>query len=129
MSKRTSFGYLLCLLLLFSCLSGIAQMTDVLTYHNDNERTGQTLNEQILSPANIDSTHFGKLRVLSTDGKVDAQPLYAAGVRIPGQGMHNVLFVATEHATVYAFDADGSSVFWIVSMLGIGESPSDGRNC
>src|SRR5476651_2644668 len=72
-----------------------AQMTDVLTYHNDNARTGQALREEILTPANVNTNHFGKLWVLPTDGKVDAQPLYAAGVSIPGQGQHNMLVVAT----------------------------------
>src|SRR5690349_11259342 len=104
-------------------------MTDVLTYHNDNGRTGQTLHEAILTVANVNSTHFGKLRVLPTDGKVDAQPLYAAGVSIPGRGLHNLLFVATEHDTVYAFDADGTDIFWQVSMLTNNEVPSDSRNC
>src|SRR5512135_2063680 len=53
-----------------------AQMTDVLTYHNDNARTGQTLHEEILTPANVNTNHFGKVWVLQTDGKVGAQPLY-----------------------------------------------------
>ena len=106
-----------------------AQSTDVLTYHNDNARTGQALHEEILTPANVYAAHFGKLWVLNVDGKVDAQPLYAAGVAIPGQGLRNVLFVATEHDSVYAFDADSTNVFWRVSLLGAGETPSDSRNC
>jgi len=108
---------------------GAAQPTDVLTYHNDNARTGQALNEQILTPANVNATHFGKLWVLNTDGAVDAQPLYAAGVSIPGLGTHNVLFVATENDSVYAFDADSANVFWQASLLGSGEGPSDSRGC
>src|SRR5436190_701067 len=106
-----------------------AQFTDVLTYHNDNGRTGQALHEEILNLDNLNTNHFGRLRTLVTDGKVDAQPLYAAGVMIPGLGVRNVLFVATEHDTVYAFDADGTNVFWQASMLGAGETPSDSRNC
>jgi hypothetical protein len=106
-----------------------AQMTDVLTYHNDNARTGQALHEEILTPANVNTNHFGKLWVLATDGKVDAQPLYAAGVSIPGQGQHNVLVVVTEHNSVYAFDADTTNILWRVSLLGSGESPSDNRGC
>jgi hypothetical protein len=106
-----------------------AQSTDVLTYHNDNARTGQALNEEILSLNNVGTNHFGKLWVLNVDGKVDAQPLYAAGVRIPGQGERNVLIVATEHDSVYAFDADSTNVFWQVSMLGTNEVPSDNRGC
>src|SRR5690349_5812418 len=73
-------------LILASCLlaipqiPGLAQTVDVLTYHNDNERTGQNLNETILTPANVNSTQFGLLQVLATDGKVDAQVLCAGGV-------------------------------------------------
>jgi hypothetical protein len=104
-------------------------MTDVLTYHNDNLRSGQALNEEILSPANVSSAHFGKLWVLPADGKVDAQPLYAAGVTIPGRGPRNVLIVASEHDTVYAYDADSTNLFWHWSMLGAGETTSDDRNC
>jgi len=116
--------------LLLPCSATLrAQMTDVLTYHNDNARTGQTLHEEILTPANVTTNHFGKLWVLPTDGKVDAQPLYAAGVSIPGQSQRNVLFVATEHDTVYAFDADSTNKFWQVSMLGTNETPSDNRGC
>ena len=106
-----------------------AQSTDVLTHHNDNARTGQALTEEILNLANVKTNHFGKLRVLNVDGKVDAQPLYAAGVTIPGQGERNVLYVATEHDSVYAFDADRTNLFWHVSMLGTNEVPSDDRGC
>jgi hypothetical protein len=109
--------------------SASAQATDVLTYHNDNGRTGQNLNEEILSPANVNTNHFGKLWILSADGLVDAQPLYAAGVTIPLQGMHNVVYVATEHDSVYAYDADSTNLFWKVSMLGTNEVPSDDRGC
>jgi hypothetical protein len=106
-----------------------AQATDVLTYHNDNGRTGQNLNEEILSPANVNASHFGKLWVLNVDGLVDAEPLYAAGVSIPLKGLHNVVFVATEHDSVYAFDADSTNLFWHVSMLGTNEVTSDDRGC
>ena len=105
------------------------QASDVLTYHNDNGRTGQNLNEEILSPANVNTNHFGKLWVLSADGLVDAQPLYAAGVSIPLKGMRNVVFIATEHDSVYAYDADSTNLFWQVSMLGTNEVTSDNRGC
>jgi predicted double-glycine peptidase len=110
-------------------LPGLAQAVDVLTYHNDNGRTGQNLNETRLTPANVNSSQFGLLRVLATDGKVDAQVLCASGISIPGQGQRNVVFVATEHDTVYAFDADSGSTFWKVSLFGSGETPSDNRGC
>jgi hypothetical protein len=102
---------------------------DVLTYHNDNARTGQDLNEAQLTPANVNPATFGKLFVLSVDGKVDAQPLYKSALAIPGSGTHNVLFVATENDSVYAFDADSGTPLWHVSVLGSGESPSDDRGC
>ncbi|HXR46277.1 MAG TPA: hypothetical protein VN784_02455 [Candidatus Limnocylindrales bacterium] len=106
-----------------------AQATDVLTYHNDNGRTGQNLKEEILTPANVNANHFGKLWVLPADGLVDAEPLYAAGVAIPQQGLRNVVFVATEHDSVYAYDADRTNLFWQVSLLGTNEVPSDDRGC
>ena len=77
-----------------------AEAQNVLTYHNDNPRTGRNLYEKMLSPANVNSKSFGKLFVLTVAGKVDAQPLYMSGVTIPGRGKHNILFVATEHDSV-----------------------------
>ena len=130
--RAMAFGgaFVLAFFLLFVVTpSAPAQATDVLTYHNDNGRTGQNLNEAILSPANVNTNHFGKLWVLNVDGKVDAQPLYAAGINIPSRGMHNVLFVCTENDSVYAFDADSTNLFWHVSMLGTNEVPSDNRGC
>ena len=103
--------------------------TNVLTYHNDNSRTGQNLNETILTPSNVNATSFGKLFTTSVDGKVDAQPLYVSSVAISGRGTHNVLFVATEHDSVYALDADTGITLWHSSLMMSGETPSDNRNC
>lgn len=100
----------------------------VLTYHNDNMRTGRNQNETTLTLKNVNSSSFGKLFVLSTDGLVDAQPLYAPNLTVAGAA-HNVLFVASEHGTVYAFDADNGATLWQVTTLGAGESPSDDRGC
>jgi hypothetical protein len=69
------------------------------------------------------------LFTVSTDGLVDAQPLYAPNVSIPGNGTHNVLFVASEHGTVYGFDADSGSSLWHVTTLAAGETTSDDRGC
>jgi outer membrane protein assembly factor BamB len=102
---------------------------NVTTYHNDNARSGQNLGEAILTPSNVNSTNFGKLFVISVDGKVDAQPLYLTQIGISNQGVRNVLYVATEHGSVYAFDADNGSTLWRVSTLGTGETTSDDHGC
>lgn len=103
--------------------------TNVMTYHYDNARTGQNLTETILTPANVNSSSFGKLFVISVDGKVDAQPLYLTQLSTPNQGTHNIVYVETEHGSVYAFDADTGTLLWQVSMLASGESPSDDHGC
>lgn len=100
----------------------------VLTYHNDNTREGQNTQETVLTTANVNSTDFGKVGSYSTDGKVDAEPLYVPGVTIGGAS-HNVLYVVTEHDSAYAFDADTGMVLWHVSTLGSNETTSDSRNC
>jgi hypothetical protein len=100
------------------------QATDVTTYKNDVSRSGQNLTESVLTLANVNSTSFGLLRFLSADGKVDAQPLYLSGLSVQGVS-HNVVFVATENDSVYAFDADTGAKLWQVSLLGSGESPSN----
>src|SRR5487761_1083775 len=100
----------------------------VLTYHNDNTRQGQNTQETVLTPTNVTSSTFGKVGFDSTDGKVDAEPLYVPGLTIGG-AIHNVLYVVTEHDSAYAFDADSGTVLWHVSTLGTGETTSDSRNC
>ena len=110
-------------------VNAVTATTDVLTYHNDIARTGQNLTETILTPANVASATFGKLGFYPTDGLVDAEPLYASAVAIPGNTTHNLLIVASEHDTVYAFDADSGSVIWQKSMLKAGETTSDPRGC
>src|ERR1700675_2030380 len=97
---------LLLLILVFLPFSAFGQ-TDVLTHRNDNMRTGQNTSESVLTPSSVNSTAFGKLLSLPTDGYVYAQPLYKSNVLIPAKGLRNVLFVATEHDSVYAFDANG----------------------
>jgi hypothetical protein len=81
----------------------------ILTAQYDNARTGANLNEKLLTPANVNSNQFGKLFTLKVDGDVYAQPLYLPDVEIPGKGKHNLLFIATENDSVYAFDAEGAS--------------------
>jgi hypothetical protein len=108
--------------------SGSSSSVNVLTYHNDNARTGQTLHESILTHARVSSASFGKLGFLSTQGRVDAEPLYVSQLQLQG-GTHNVVFAATEHDQVYAYDADSFAPLWHVSMLGSGENPSDDHGC
>ena len=100
----------------------------VLTYHNDNTREGQNTQETILTTTNVASSTFGKVGFDSTDGKVDAEPLYVPGVTIGG-ATHNVLYVVTENDSAYAFDADSGAALWHVSTLGTGEVFSDDRGC
>jgi len=86
-------------------------------------RTGRNSSETLLTLKSVNSATFGKLFVIPTDGRVDAQPLYAPNVTIPGKGTHNVLFVASEHGTMYGVDADTGSTLWHVTTLAAGETP------
>jgi len=106
----------------------MAFATDVLMYHNDLARTGQMLAETTLTPANVKSATFGKVAFLPADGKVDGQPLFVTSQTIGG-AVHNVVYVVTEHASVYAFDADSNAKLWHRSLPGAGETTSDDRNC
>jgi len=91
----------------------------IATSQYDNLRTGANLNEKILTPKNVNAWQFGKIGAWKVDGPVYAQPLYVPNLDLPGKGRHNVLYVATEHDTVYAFDADhpGDPPLWQVSFL------------
>ncbi len=95
--------------------AGWAQVS-VLTQHNDNSRSGANLNETSLTTANVNVSSFGKLFAMPVDGFVYAQPLYLPSVKMPNSGTHNVLFVATAHDSVYAFDADTGAQLWQRSL-------------
>ena len=79
----------------------------MLTWHNDTARTGQNLQETVLTPHNVNSSKFGKVFSYPVDGQIFGQPLFVYGVAIAGKGTFNVVYVATENDSVYAFDADG----------------------
>src|SRR5271163_2813128 len=128
---RAAAGWVFALLLMGN---GAGAQVNVVTAHNDIARTGQNLNETILTPSNVNPTQFGKLFSQPVNGEIFAQPLYVSNVAIPGNGTHNVVYVATTTAdpngsygkypgdSVYAFDADtnggaNGSPLWQVSLL------------
>lgn len=97
----------------------VTDLTGVFTRHEDGARTGQNLQEYALTPAVVSSAgSFGKLFQCTLDGSAYAQPLYVANLSIAG-GVHNVVFVATENDSVYAFDADASPcvTYWHASFV------------
>ncbi len=97
---------------------------NVLTYHDDNMRTGQMPLETVLTQTNVNSATFGKVNFLATDGKIDAEPLYVSNVTINGVA-HNVLYAVSEHDSIYAFDADSGAQLWTTTALMQGETPSE----
>jgi hypothetical protein len=133
--------YALVLLILFSFIIGgshvlpatqaSADAVAVLTQHNDNQRTGANLSETTLNTSNVRPGSFGKLFTREVDGHIYAQPLVVPGVSIPNQGIHNVVYVATQHNSVYAFDADHASAsapLWHVSLGTPAPVPADFGN-
>ncbi len=100
----------------------VTDYTGTFTYHNDLGRTGQNLAETVLNTSNVNNAQFGKLFSYSLDGYTYAQPLYVPNVAIANSGLHNVIYAATEHDSVYALDADTQQVLWQVSFI----NPSQG---
>jgi hypothetical protein len=128
MATLTRYALVLCILAL-----GLRTEAQMLTSQYDNARTGTNLNETNLTPRNVNTQHLGKVFTLPVDGDIYAQPLFLSGVEIPGKGRHDVLFVTTEHDSVYAFDAYGNpkSPLWQVSFLrdGLTTVPARDAHC
>jgi uncharacterized protein (TIGR03437 family) len=126
--------------LLFVLLFGLTDaQVSVTTYRNNLARSGENLKEPFLTPVNVNPAQFGKVFSHRVDGQIHAQPLYLPAVKIPGRGVHNVVFVATEHNSVYAFDADSaaglnSDPLWRVNLTDsttqeTSLTPADVMNC
>ena len=138
-AKLLGLGRLFLALILFTvAAAAVSAQVNVLTYHNDIARTGQNTNETILTPTNVNSTTFGKLFSFTIDGYAYAQPLYYANLTM-GAGtsqagtVHNVLFIATENDSVFAFDADSNggpnaSALWKVSLIDAAHGAGAGEN-
>jgi len=124
MFRRANFGWLALIIVLLglSAVDAGAQSVSVATYRYDNSRTGKNQHEVNLTAAVVNQSSFGKLFSQAVDGQVYAEPLYLPNIVIPKQGQHNVVYVATEHDSVYAFDADNSmgknaAPLWHVSFI------------
>jgi hypothetical protein len=98
---------------------------DVLTYHGDNFRTGWFSAETMLTASNVTPETFGLLQTVTLDGRVDAEPLFVTEQAIAGEGIHNVVYVATEQNTVYAIDAENGTILWKRSL----GTPVQRRQC
>ncbi|HTU51963.1 MAG TPA: hypothetical protein VMF56_15335 [Acidobacteriaceae bacterium] len=130
LSKAFALPWMLLLAFTVALPAGAQNVT---TSQYDNARTGANQRETILTPSNVNATHFGKLFTLKVDGDIYAQPLFLKALDIPGKGRHDVLLVATEHDSVYAFDAYGhpATPLWHVNFLskGVTTLPAQDVEC
>jgi len=102
----------------FALPSAASAQVDVLTHHNNRERTGTNLHETVLTPANVNAEKFGMLFKRVVDDQLYAQPLLVTNVKIGG-GWHDVVYVTTVNNSVYAFDANdpkATAPFWHVNF-------------
>ena len=98
---------------------GVTDLAGVYTYHDDLARDGVNEREYALTPADVNAASFGKLFSCPVDGAIYAQPLWVPHLEVDGKS-RNVVFVATAHDSLYAFDADESPCveLWKVSLIG-----------
>ena len=122
-----------CKLVLAVSMGLHAGAQSVTTSQYDNARSGANRVETTLTPRNVNVHNFGKIFTLKVDGDIYAQPLFLTGLDIPGKGRHDVLFVATEHDSIYALDAYGhpASPLWRVNFLrnGVTTVAADDVDC
>jgi len=126
MSRRPSLvSVMRAFAVLFFLATAAHSQIAVTTWHYDNARTGANTSETKLTPSNVNPRSFGKLFEQVVDGAIVGQALYLPNVTIPGAGVHNVVYVATMHDSVYAFDADtgGTAPLWQASFLLPGAQP------
>ena len=111
-----------------SATVGVTDLAGVYTYHNDLARDGANTHEFALTPSNVNTTSFGKLFSCTVDGAIYAQPLWVANLNVNG-AQHNVVFVATQHDSLYAFDADANPcvTLWTVSLIDTGHGGTGGE--
>ena len=111
-----------------SATVGVTDLAGVYTYHNDLSRDGVNNREYALTPADVNTSNFGKLFSCAVDGAIYGQPLWVANLNVNG-ARHNVVFVTTEHDSLYAFDADATpcAQLWAVSLLDAGHGATAGE--
>ena len=124
-------AWMICALAVAGAQAQTATPVNVPTWRYDNTHAGANTQETALTPANVNTSSFGKLFSVAVDGYVYAQPLYASGLTMPDGQVHNVIYVATQHDTVYAFDADtnggvNAQPLWKASMLDSAHGASPG---
>jgi outer membrane protein assembly factor BamB len=126
-SAKLTMPLLLSLCAMLLCSVWAQAQVQVVTSRGNNARWGSNTSETILTPSNVNSSSFGHLFSVPIDYQSMAQPLYMPQVTIPGQGVHNVVYVVTLADSAYAFDADNGSLLWHVDLT-MGGVPASGSD-